>query len=345
LVLNSDSPMTKKIRMLFRLVSAKSNAQWLTIRDLAPFGPRPYLYRVLAGLEKEGYVARRWARPAKGKPMKSWQATEAGDSLLSHLPEGQLPRAPLPRAATARTIEVMNYPLDSVLDVKNAWTENVRLNLTVQPIVADALRGKLDPPGKEDKAEQYSLITETFALTINKNDLASVILKKVEWSTALTELCLVAGLSRRTTATFIALIYARLPASIARVEIPLLAHELKEFRQRYKITTRVLKDRKPTGKVIQSNINYSTLVDWESIGKLHLVDTFLSVMSAMQHNAVFAQEVLEDRAKEEAEKREQEQIEAEKKLAEDQAKAEELRKETEQKEQAERAKKEAQYIG
>lgn len=303
------------------------------------------MYRVLAILEKEGLVARHWTRPAKGKAMKCWQATEAGDSLLSHLPEGLLPRAPLPMAPTQRTIEVVNYPMDRVLDLKNAWTANVRLSLTLEPVTADALRRKFDPPQKNDRAEQYSLTTDVFSLNINNNNLCAVVLKRAEWGTALADLCFLAGLSKRATTTFIAEINARLPDGTAHVEIPVLMHELKEFKQRYKITTRVLKDGKSTRKIIQSKIDFSAWVDWESVGKLHLVDTFLSVMGAMQHNAVFAQEVLEDRAKDEAEKREQQQVEAEKKLAEDQEKAEELRKADEAKQQAERDKKEVQYIG
>lgn len=337
--------MVKRLRMLFRLVSAKSNKQWLTIRDLEPFGTRPYLYRVLGSLERDGYIAKHYTRPLKGRPMKCWQATDAGDSLLSKLPEGQLPRAPQPRVPIPRLIEAAIYPLDRRLAVNKAWTENVVVSLTTEQVVADALRRKLDPPQRDDRAEQYSLVHEAFSLTINNNDLSTVILKRAEWALFLAQLCLDAGLSKRTTMAFIAEINARLPDSIARVEIPVLDHEIREFRTRFQVTTIVTKNKKPTGKRIQSRINYSTLVDHESVGTLRRIDTYLAVMSALQHTSMVAQEVLEDRAKEEAEKREQEQLAAEKKLAEDQAKAEELRKAEEQKQQAERSKKEVQYIG
>jgi len=341
----SDAPMVKRLRMLFRLVSAKSNRQWLTIRDLEPFATRAYLYAVLTRLEKEGLIARHYTRPLKGRPMKCWQATDAGDSLVSKLPEGLLPRAPQPRVPISKVIEVANYPLDRKLAVSKAWTENIAVSVTTEQVTADALKRRLDPPQKDDRAEQYSLVHESFSLTINNNDLCSVILKRAEWALFLTQLCLDAGLSKRATVAFIAEINARLPEGTARVEIPVLDHEIREFKTHFKITTELQKNKRPTGKRVVSRINYSTLVDYESAGTLRRIDTFLAVVSALQHTSWVAQEVLEDRAKEEAEKREQEQLAAEKKLAEDQAKAEELRKETEQKEAAERANREAQYIG
>lgn len=309
---------TKKAKIIHRLISARVKAEWLTIRDLRSMATKSYIYRLLANFVKNGHVAHRYFYPTKGRRFKGWQATTQADVLvspLSPLEEGLLPRSP-PKEAN-RVLEVVTRPIDKYIDTKRTYLDNARLSLELSRTEAHLLRKRCNPPSQHDRADQYSLKTELFSITISNRNVAVFVLKNVEkWSKGIIDLCKSAGFSAESTMSLIAEITTRLPDALVRVEMPVLLREIKEHRVKYDIKTRILDSKgRAVGHGIHSNINFSLTIDWESIGALYRVDNFLSVLGSLQHSSVVAQEAIEQREKEKVEKQEKERSAAEKKLA------------------------------
>lgn len=315
----AQAATTKKSKIIHRLISARVKAEWLTIRDLRSMATKSYIYRLLASLEKNGHVAHRYFYPTKGRRFKAWQATAQADVLvspLSPLEEGLLPRPP-PKREESRILEVVTRPIDKYVDTSRMYLDNARVSLELSRREAHLLRKRCNPPTRHDRADQYSLKTELFSITISKRNVAAFVLKDIEkWAKGVIDLCKSAGFSAEAAMSLMAEITTRLPDALVRVEMPVLLREIKEHRVKYDIKTRILDSKgRAVGHGIHSNINFSLNIDFESIGDLYRVDNFLSVLGSLQHSSVVAQEAIEQREKEKVEKQEKERNEAEEKLA------------------------------
>lgn len=203
-----------------------------------------------------------------------------------------------------------------MIGVDYAYTENVKVWIQMDPAVAEAVRRKMSPPTTEDPAEQYSLETEAFTLTLSRKDKARFDLYALAWPDALAQLCVISGVSKRATKTLIAMVNHNIPEGYAKVEFPLFLQQLVDLEVEYRMVTRILDEKEtPIGWIIESNINRSMTIDYEVLGKVYAIDSFLSTMSAMQHQAAVNYASIKHKMLQEAEEREREQKEAEEAIA------------------------------
>ena len=144
----------------------------------------------------------------------------------------------------------------------------------------------MNPPKKGDPAKQYALKMENLSISISNRDKAVVELLNTSWAEQLAQSCVLAGVSKKATKQLIADIIMNIPDGTCRVEFPVFLQQLNDLEVSYEMQTEIYgPDGKTTGYLIKSNINRSMLVDYEVLGKVYAVDSFLSIMSAMQHNA------------------------------------------------------------
>lgn len=328
--------LSKKSRIVAVLITVRNNGQWVSIRDLSIISSRQYIYRLLDGLETDGHVIRKQVCGADGHRRTMWQATESADrvlSKLSNLKGGRPPRGP--HEATRRTIsqhrtlEVQNTPIGQKVAADRTFIEKEQVFVQMDPAVAGKLRALMNPPGPDDRAEQYYMTVSSFSLSINSKDLLQVVLTSTQWSQELIEFCLACGVSKSGIRSLVAQISAELPQGILQVETPLLATELRRLGVHVEIDTQLLYKGKATDYGVHSNINYSHNIDRESSGVAERVDRFVSVLFALQHDAEIALQTLRLRELEEAEEREEQrkraEAELEKRIAQEESKSEKER--------------------
>jgi hypothetical protein len=175
------------------------------------------------------------------------------------------------------------------MDVDELWMEPQRVVVQLDGYTAQVLRTKCSAPSRKDKAEQRSFGTRFFTITISKKGAANLMLKEPNWPKALAQWFMVCGISQAGTNSIMSMIFAQLPDSFKRMEMPVLDRTPKRQEVQFVVSTRVGDDK------IVSNINYSTNIDWEIFGKGYLVDQYLSVLAGTQHNQVVAMVALEQK--------------------------------------------------
>jgi len=321
--------LPKKKRIMFMLVAARQRDTWLTIRDLEHVATRGYIYRLMEGFKLRGFVTSRlipirmviggFKRLTK---LSGWRGT---DSLLSFVSlqslqkEGPLPRyTQIKRKKRSKTehepkkILVTTRPANELIGIDYAYTEELKVWVQMDPAVAAALRTKMVPPRVDDRAEQYMIQTEAFTLTLSLKDKARFDLHTLNWADALAQLCVLAGTSKSAIKSLISMVNHSIPEGFAKVEFPLFLQQLNEVNAEYKMDTEIFDETgKSIGWWVKSNINRSLTVDYEVLGKVYAVDSFLSTMSAMQHQSAVNYASIKHKALQEAEQREKDRKEAE----------------------------------
>lgn len=323
----------------------------LTIRDLEKVASRGYIYGLLKDFENSGFVSVRFKRTLKGRT-KEWMGTETLNQYISSLSshkEGLLPRGvqfgdiPRTRALKKRlgkkkkgreskTIEVLVKDATTQIGIDQAYTEHIQVTTIMNPAVAKALRTKLNTPSKGDRAKQYSLVMENLSLSISNRDKAVVELKTKQWADQLAQLCVLAGVSKKATKQLIADINMSIPDGTCRVEFPVFLQQLNDLEVSYEMRTEIFgPDGETTGYIVQSNINRSMLVDYEVLGKVYAVDSFLTTMSAMQNNAAVSFASIKLQQEKEADEQEQKRKAAEAEMEKERIKQEVLQELEEEK--------------
>lgn len=327
----ATAALPKKKRIMYMLLSAYQRGlkgeknDWLTVTDLKNYASRGHIYNIIAEFRDRGWIQERQLI-RKGRRTTGWKGTEQLASFISSQEEGQLPRAtefgqiPKTRALAKRlrkagkpkkpkyeqqTVKVITQPtkpLSDYLGVDNAYTENIRVTLILDPTIAAMLRAKMNPPGKSDRAKQYTLNLENLTITISNRDKCVLVLKTKAWGDELSSLCVLCQIPTHHIKSLIQEINLSMPDGFARVEFPVFMQQLNDLEVSYEMTTRILDDEgNPTGFIIESNINRSMLVDFEMLGKVYAVDSFLSAISALQHSVSVAYANMEIQKKKESE--------------------------------------------
>ena len=293
----------------------------MSIRDLKGIASERYIYRLLRGLEENGHVNKRWTLGKDGRKRGMWQAAESVDRLLTDLTVlkgGRPPRGPhqatRQTAPQHRTLDVQNMSIGQNVAADRTFLEKAQVFVQVDPAVARKLRALMNPPGPDDRAEQYYLTSGSISLSINNKDLLQVLLTRTQWSQALIEFCLSCGISKSSILSLIAQICARLPQAFLQVEIPLLFPELRRLGVHVEIDTQLLYRGEPTDYGVHMNINYSHNIDGESSGVAERVDRFVGILVALQYDAEVAMQTLRLRELAEAEEREEQRKKAEQEL-------------------------------
>lgn len=325
----------KKTRIRNMLLAAYREGRWLTIRDLGLIASRGYIYNLMKEFIDNGWVKEKQLI-LKGRRTTGWQGTKKLVSFVSSQEEGQPARGvdfgkiPKRRALRKRlekagkkkktaykadAVKVLTKPtklLSDYIGVDSAYTEKVTVTVILDPAVADRLRQVLNPPSKQDRADQYHMNTEPLSVILSGKDKCVFILKKTEWAMALGQICIMAGISRVATNGLIQQVEVSIPDGYAQTEFPIFMQHINDLEVSYEMRTEILDaDGEPTGFVIVSNINRSMLVDFEVLGKVYAVDSLLSVMSAMQHSVSVAYAHMEIEKRQEAEEREKQRKETE----------------------------------
>lgn len=263
-----------KYRILARLVSARSNNQWVTITQLSKMSGirhRNTVYKALERFLKDGLVTRRKTHPTQGRWYWEYQATEVGQLDLE---QGGVPRSP----STGRMVEYKFgvVPFSDALDFEAMVIEDLRVYLTLDRYATEKLRAACDPPKKrrkgkkEDRAKQVSYSDEAFTISISKSGKATLVLRKVGWSEPLNQWMVKAGLNVITAQQFLRQIVHQIPDQLARIEIPILVPGLKKVGAQFDATINV------DGEVILANINYSrNQVGLELHGMVKWIDNFV----------------------------------------------------------------------
>lgn len=322
--------LSKKVRIQYMLIEARKRNTWLTVRHLDHVASRSHIYGLLTQFKLKGWVVSCQipvrmivAGVKRLTRLTGWRASDAFLSLVSSQEEGPLSRYTQARAKRqpkadreGRKLTVLTRPASEVIGIDYAYTENVKVWVQMDPAVAEAIRHKMSPPTTEDPAEQYSLETEAFTLTLSRKDKARFDLYTLTWADALAQLCVISGISKRATKSLIAMVNHNIPEGYAKVEFPLFLQQLVDLEVEYKMVTRILDEKgKSIGWVIESNINRSMTIDYEVLGKVYAVDSFLSVMSAMQQQAAVNYASIKHKMLQEAEERERERKKAEEAMA------------------------------
>ena len=360
---NSINSIPKKIRIMNMLSYAFKNGTTLTIRDLEKVASRGYIYGLLKDFEQRGFVSVRIQRTQKGKT-KGWLGTETLNQYISSQSshkEGLLPRGvkfgeiartralkkrlgKKKKGRESKIIQVVTKDASRDIGIDYAYTEHIQVVTILDPAVAKALRTKLNPPSKGDHAKQYSLVMENLSLSISNRDKTVVELKTKQWADQLAQLCVLAGISKKATKQLIADINMNIPDGTCRVEFPVFLQQLNDLEVSYEMRTEIFgPDGETTGYIVQSNINRSMLVDYEVLGKVYAVDSFLSTMSAMQNNAAVNYASIKIQHEKEAQEREDKRKAAEAEMDKERIKQEVL-KEMEEKKAKERTGWEDNYI-
>jgi hypothetical protein len=171
-------------------------------------------------------------------------------------------------------------PIQQLLDVDAMWMEHQRLNIRLDGFTADVLRTYCEPSHRSDRAQQRSFSNSSFVITISKHNHCALILKEPNWQDSLVKWMLACGISQSGTTSVMAMIQAQMPESLKRVEMPVLDPSMRARDVSFAVTTKV-----GDSKIV-SNINYSTNIDFEVYGQNFLVDQWLAVLGATQHNQV-----------------------------------------------------------
>lgn len=321
--------MPKKKRIQYMLVSAYQNDQWLTIKDLEHVASRGYIYTLITEWTDKGLIISRQI-PVKMivggfkrlTKLTGWRATDKLVSLVSSEQKGLPPRSLKKRMFRKvkderhGKLDVYVREADASIGVDGAYTEELKVWIQMNPAVAEALRQKMQPPGQRDRADQYSLKTEAFSVTISAKDKAQFNLHTILWHDALKQLCVIAGVSKRATNTLVSQINQAIPEGFTKVEFPLFMPGITEIVLEYNIDTAIINEEtgESTGYFVSSNINKSLITDWEVLGKVYAVDNLLSTLSAMQHNSAVTYQSIKHKMLKEAEEREEKEKAAEQEM-------------------------------
>ena len=274
---------TVRTKLLARLVTAKTHDKWVPRKDLLRIATRGYLDRLLPELLREGLVTRKGPRGNH-----QYQGTELATKLLDL---GPLPRGTQKRRERTHDVDVTLVPNNQLIDVQNAWMEHVRVSIKVDMHTADLMRAKCVAPGARDRAQQFSFGNKEFSITVSRRGACMLVLKELQWSKSFPDWLQACGLSANTMTNVLGQVTLQLPESFRRIEIPVLQRELKQRNVRFVIRTRAGED------WVESNINYSTDVDLEALGTGILVDNWVAMLAATQHNAVAVLQALEQQIK------------------------------------------------
>lgn len=305
-----------RIKVLARLITAKTHNKFVPRRDLLKIASRGYLDRLLPDLQREGFIIRKGPRGAY-----QYQGTELATKLLDL---GTLPRSPLmPQTASERPRGhlVQLRPITQFLDIDSLWMEHQRVSVNLDSHTADVLRAKCNPESPRDRARQKSYSCSAFTATIARRGSCVLILKEPQWEEAFAKWLLGSGLSQSGTNSVLSMLRAQLPDSRKQVEMPVLDPTLKGREVAFAVTTKIGDDK------IVTNINYSTKVDMEIFGTAFLVDQWLAVLGGTQHNMVVVQAAMRQEISELSQK------------------VNEMQKEREAAEKKDEKKKEADYYG
>lgn len=270
---------TVRTKLLARLVTARTYNKWVPRKDLLKIASRGYLDRLLPDMLDEGLITRRGSR---GK--YQYQGTELATKLLEL---GPLPRGTQKRHERTHEVAVTLVPNDQLVDVQSAWMEHVRVSIKVDGHTADLMRARCVAPGARDRAQQYSFSNEDFSITVSRRGACMLVLKELKWAKTFPEWLQSCGLSSNTMSNVLGQVTLQLPESFRRVEMPVLHREIKHRNVKFVVRTRAGDD------WVESNINYSTDVDLEALGTGILVDNWVAMLAATQHNAVAVLQALE----------------------------------------------------
>jgi len=279
-----DTP-SKKRRILAVLVTARTNKQWLSRKDLLRIASGGYVDKLLLEFRQDGLIERTGSR---GR----YRYRASKKTFQTFLEEGPLPRGPqekgrLSKEERPRGHLVQLRPVTEFLDPDAMWVEHQRVSFQVDSWTAGVLREKCHPASRKDRAKQRSFSCSSFTVTITKRGVCQLIMKEPNWQRRLADWFLATGLSQASATSVLSMVKAQLPERFKRAEMPVLDRSLKARDVEFVVSTRVGDEK------IVSNINYSTNIDWEIYGSAFLVDQFLSVLAGTQHNQVVALVALE----------------------------------------------------
>lgn len=323
----SLAEIPKKKRIQNMLLNAYQTDRWLTVADLSNYASRGHIYNIINEFKEKGWIVQKQLI-LKGRRTSGWRGSKLLASFVSSQEEGQLPRStefgqiPKSRALAKRlrkskkprkpkyeskTVKVITQPtkpLSDYLGVDQAYTENIRVTLILDPAIANRMRSRMNPPGKKDNASQYSMTLENISITISNLDKCVFVLKTTAWGAELSTFCVLCGIPSNPIKSLIQEINISMPDGFARVEFPVFMQQLNDLEVSYEMTTRILDEEgNPTGFIIESNINRSMLVDFEMLGIVYAVEGFLSAISALQHGVGVAYANLEIQRKMKAEEK------------------------------------------
>lgn len=192
-----------------------------------------------------------------------------------------------------RVQTVIARPFDQYVDTSGIWLEAQKVSLQLDRYESVAVRDQCNPASPRDRAKQRSYSCKSFAIVVTKKGATQITLKSElglgdlsEW---LTRAC---KLSITSTNRLLESATGQLKHSFKRVEMPVFDRSLKRREVQFVVQTKVGDD------MVESNINYSTAVDLEVLGESYLVDNWLAVLGATQHNQVVALKKLEQELEE-----------------------------------------------
>jgi hypothetical protein len=266
--------------ILARLISARSNKEWLSVKDLFRFRGGTMnectIRTCLRRLEQRGLIEKQLKRPyraLKGRRILHYQASK--DAKLIHA-EGGLPGSP-----RKRVLLVLQRRFSDLFDAGSVDLEQWQLQpvkIILDRFTSDRLRAVCGPAKRGDRAEQRVHSEEDFVVSISKLGKVTLNIRGLDWLGSLSDWFSGAGLSDQIVRDLFAKIHSAMKDAFTRLEFPCLDERVSRIRPQWQLR-RIDPDTNQVTDVWE--LNYSgNHVGLEGSGQAEFVNNLAAALTA-----------------------------------------------------------------